>query len=116
MPRVPIRETIVPGATVVVDLSPFDRFAGNGGAVAVRVVHDAVAVPGSVTMTVMIGSDVLQENGIVFEELNPDSGPSNETPAVQGEGLPGDPITIRLNNNDAAADAIVTGFADIQNA
>jgi len=116
MPRVPFRETLAAGATLNVDLSPFDRFAGNGGAVAVRAVHDAVGVPGTGTLTLMIGSDVLQEAGLIFEETTPDAGPNNETPAIEGEGLAGDPITIRLNNNHASVAMIITGYADIQNA
>jgi len=109
------RTVLVPLAgNIDVNLAPFDRFAGRGGRVAVRVAG-AAAVVATKTFTVLVGSDILADEAQVSAELTIGAGPDSRQPPVVGFGAPADPITIRLFNSAAGAES-VTVEADIQNA
>ena len=108
--------TVVPIAgQVTLDLSPFDRFGGRGGRLSVRSTGVAAEMDGDVTMTVLVGSDVLINAGQVVGESSLNAGPTNETPAVTGRGAPADPITITLFNVNAGARDVSTEV-EIENA
>jgi hypothetical protein len=115
MPAVPFQVTVPLNATVNVNLAPFDRFGGGGGRVAVRATVPTGLAVNAMLMTVLVGSDVLVNQGPVFAETAAGVGPTSETPVVMGIGTPSDPITITLANTTGAA-IVVTGVADVQNA
>jgi len=98
-----------------VNLAPFDRFGGRGGRLSVKATGVAAEMDGDVTMTVLVGSDILQDGGVVAGEAVLNAGPNNETPAVRGFGAPADPITVRLFNANAAARDVITEV-DVENA
>jgi len=109
------RVTVPLAGNILVDLSPFDRFAGRGGRLAVAATGVAAEANGELTMTVMVGSDILLDAGEIGGEASINRGPDSETARVRGRGAPADPITVRLfNTNAAARDVIVE--ADIENA
>jgi len=97
-----------------VSLAPFDRFGGSGGRVAIRATTPATTLIG-ITATMIVGSDVIVNNGHVVAEAVVGGGPTAETPAFTGFGAVGDPITFTLSNSTGAA-IVVMGIADIQNA
>jgi len=115
MSVVRIRTTIPIAGQATLDLSPFDRFGGRGGRLTVRSTGVAAEMDGDVTMTVLVGSDVLINAGVVTAEAVVNAGPSNETPAVTGRGAPADPITITLFNVNAATRDVITEV-NIENA
>lgn len=114
MPLVPRQTSVAANATVDVALAPFERFGGGGGRVAVQATVIA-ASSGLVNMSLLIGSDVVQDAGPIFAEPVVGGGPDANTPAVVGVGAPGDPITIRLSNTSGAA-IVVRTIANVQNA
>jgi len=87
---------------VTLDLSPFDRFGGRGGRVSVKATVLAAEALANMTMTVLVGSDVLINAGQIPSEPTPNSGPTAETPAVTGRGAPADPITVTFFNASLA--------------
>jgi hypothetical protein len=95
------------------DLRPYDRFGGRGGAMKVRS-SVAVAGAGAVSETIFVGSELVEQNGIVGVERAVGAGPDNFTPAIGGVGGPGDPINITYRA--VAGPFTVTGFMDIENA
>jgi len=110
-----LRTTIPIAGQVTLDLSPFDRFGGRGGRVSVRSTALAAEADGDLTMTVLVGSDVLINAGQIVGEASVNSGPTNETPAVTGRGAPADPITITLFNANAATRDVISEI-EIENA
>jgi len=98
-----------------VNLAPFDRFGGRGGRVSVKATGVAAEADGDLTMTVLVGSDILVNEGDVGAERTVNLGPDAETPAVKGFGAPADPITVRLFNANAAA-RVVTTEVEVENA
>jgi len=98
------------------DLSPFDRFGGRGGRLSVASTGVAAEAQGDLTMTVLVGSDVLINAGQIVGEPSINSGPTNETPRVTGRGAPADPITITLFNNHATLVRAVITEVEIENA
>ncbi len=113
-----IRRTVTVGigANVDVNLSPFDRFAGRGGSVSVAITGLAAQAPvGDMTYTLMIGSDIVAAAAVVSGETTVGSGPTAETPRTTGIGAPADPITLNLQNANAAA-RVFQVQVDIQNA
>jgi len=115
MSVVRIRTVIPIAGQATLDLSPFDRFGGRGGRLTVRATGVAAEMDGDVTITVLVGSDVLINAGVVTGEAVLNSGPSNETPAISGRGAPADPITITLFNVNAATRDVITEV-NIENA
>ena len=113
MPVVTIQDSIAGNATETMDLSPFDRFGGGGGQVAVRSTVIAGST-GNVTMDLLLGSDTIISSGPVFGEPVVGGGPSGETPVVAGFGAP-DPITLRYSNTTSSA-IVVRAIVDIRNA
>jgi len=114
VPVVSFEQSIAANAESDISLAPFDRFGGQGGRVAVRSTVIA-ASSGDVNLTLMVGSDVVQQASPIFGEAALGIGPDRNTPAVAGIGAPGDPITVRLANTTGAA-IVVRGVVDIQNA
>jgi len=113
-----VRRTVSVAATsnVDVNLSPFDRFAGRGGSVAVACTGIAAQAPvGDMTYTLTIGSDIIASAAVVSGETTVGSGPTGETPRSSGIGAPADPITLNLQNGNAAA-RVFQVQVDIQNA
>lgn len=109
------RVTIPIAGNIDVNLSPFDRFAGRGGRLAVAVTGVAAQANGELTFTVLIGSDIITNAAEIGAEAIANRGPDNETPRIRGRGAPADPITITLfNTNAATRDVIVE--AEIENA
>jgi len=109
------RITIPATGNIFVDLSPFDRFAGNGGRVSVRTTGVATEANGQLTQTVLVGSDILINAGEIVAEASLNRGPNNETPAVRGRGAPADPITVQFFNANAATRDVITEI-EIENA
>jgi len=109
------RVTIPATGNILVDLSPFDRFAGRGGRIAVAATGVAAESDGDITMTVLVGSDILMDAGEIVGESSLNRGPDNETPRVRGRGAPSDPITVRLFNVNALVREVIVE-ADIENA
>jgi len=108
--------TLLTNTNADVNLSPFDRFAGRGGSVAVAVTGIAAAAPlGDMTYTLTIGSDIIAQNAVVSGETTVGSGPTAETPRSSGIGAPADPITLNLANANAAT-RVFQVQVDIQNA
>jgi len=99
----------------ILDLSPFDRFGGRGGRVSVRATALAAEALATLTMTVLVGSDVLINAGQIIAEPGLNIGPTNETPAVTGRGAPADPITVTLFNGSAGIVDVITEI-EIENA
>ena len=114
MPVVTIEDSIAANATETMDLSPFDRFGGGGGQVAVRSTVIAAST-GNVTMDLLLGSDTIISSGPIFAEPVVGGGPNGETPVVAGFGAPGDPITLRYSNTTGTA-IVVRAIVDIRNA
>lgn len=115
MSVVRVRVTIPIAGNIDVPLAPFDRFGGRGGRLAVAATGVAAEANGELTMTVLVGSDILQNAGEIPAEASVNRGPDSETPRVRGRGAPADPITITLfNTNAATRDVIVE--AEIENA
>jgi len=110
-----LRTTIPIAGQVTLDLSPFDRFGGRGGRLSVRTTGVAAEANGELTQTVLVGSDVLINAGLIVGEPSLNSGPTNETPAVVGRGAPADPITVTVFNTNAAARDVITEV-EIENA
>ena len=92
-----VRRTIVlaAGNNVNVDLSPFDRYGLRGGSLSVKATCLA-ADAGKTQMTILIGSDTLILNGDVAIERDVGVGPDDTTQAIEGFGLPSDPVTINV--------------------
>ena len=115
MPQVRRSVAVAAATTVTVDLAPFDRFGLGGGAVAVRGVEVgglAGLAFGEVLVNLTVGSDqVSRDNAIEVGG----TGVNSETPAISGVGGPSDPITVTIQNTDAAVAATVDLVADIQN-
>jgi len=110
------QRTIVPATgQVTLDLSPFDRFGGRGGRVSVKATGVAAEADGDITITVLVGSDVLINAGQIVAEPSLNSGPTNETPAILGRGAPADPITVTLFNVNALVRDVITEI-EIENA
>jgi len=109
------RVTIPLAGNILVDLSPFDRFAGRGGRLAVAVTGVAAEANGELTMTVLVGSDILIDAGEIGAEASVNRGPDDETRRIRGRGAPADPITVRLFNTNAAARDVIVD-AEIENA
>ena len=96
--------TVVPlTGQVDVNLAPFDRFGGRGGRVSVKATGVQAEANGELTITVLVGSDILVNEGVIPGERAVNLGPDAETPATKGFGAPADPITVRLFNANAAA-------------
>ncbi len=87
---------------VDVNLSPFDRFAGRGGQATVKATA-AATEEGDLTFSFMIGSDIIADAYAIGVEAVTGQGPNRETPSVTGVGAPADPITLNLQNSNAAA-------------
>lgn len=110
------RAVIIPAAGQIdVNLSPFDRFAGRGGRLSVAATGVQVEANGELTMTVLVGSDILSNAGVIPGEANLNEGPNSETPRITGRGAPADPITITLFNTNVAARTVIVD-AEIENA
>ncbi len=108
--------TLVPlTGQVDVNLAPFDRFGGRGGRVKVQATGVLAEANGDLTMTVLVGSDILSNEAVIGAERIVNFGPDNETPAIMGFGAPADPITVRLFNANAA-DRTVTTDVEVENA
>lgn len=114
MPVVPFSLSVPLNGQIDVPLAPYDRLGGRGGRVAVAATLP-ILTPTGVTMTVMLGSDVVQSEGALFGEGVAGQGPTSETPRVVGVGAPGDPITVRLTNS-TAGNIITSGVVQIDNA
>lgn len=97
------RRVVVPlTGNVDVNLAPFDRFAGRGGQATVK----ATALGGQeddITLDFTIGSDIIASGFAVGAEAVAGQGPNRETPSVTGIGAPADPITVNIQNANAAA-------------
>ncbi len=97
------RRVVVPlTGNVDVNLSPFDRFAGRGGQATVK----ATALLGQeddLTLSFLIGSDIIADAYAIGAEAIAGQGPIKESPSVTGIGAPADPITVNLQNANAAA-------------
>ena len=91
-----------------VNLAPFDRFGGRGGRLSVKVTGVAAEMDGDVTFTVLVGSDILIDGGVVSAESVINRGPDVETPAILGFGAPADPITVRIFNANALARDVIS--------
>ena len=98
-----------------VNLAPFDRFGGRGGRVSVKATGVSAEANGDLTMTVLVGSDILTNEAVIGSEAIVNLGPNNETPAIKGFGAPADPITVRLFNANAAARTVTTEV-EVENA
>jgi len=100
------RRVVVPlVGNVDVNLSPFDRFAGRGGQVTVK----ATCLAGQeddLTLSLLVGSDIIADAYAVGAEASAGQGPIKETPSITGIGAPADPITLNLQNANAAARTI----------
>jgi len=103
-----IRTTIPLAGQTTLDLSPFDRFGGRGGRVTVKTTGVAAEAQGDLTMTVLVGSDILINAGQITGESVLNRGPDSETPGVTGIGAPADPITVTVFNANAAARVVIT--------
>ena len=116
MPQVRRTVAAAAAATQTVDLAPFDRFGLGGGAVSVRAVEvDGTAglAFGEILVNLTVGSDqVSRDNAIAIGVA---AGVNSETPAISGVGGPGDPITLTVQNTDAAVAGTVDVVIDIQN-
>ncbi len=108
MSTVRLRTTIPLAGQATLDLSPFDRFGGRGGRVSVAITGVAAEANGDLTMTVLVGSDVLVNAGQITGESALNRGPDSETPRVEGRGAPADPITITVFNANAAARDVIS--------
>lgn len=109
------RRVVVPlTGNIDVNLSPFDRFAGRGGQVSVKATATATQ-EGDITMTVLVGSDILADGYAVPAERVAGLGPDKETPGVTGIGAPADPITVNIQNANAAVRTVAVE-AEIVNA
>jgi len=115
MSSVRIRTVVPLAGQATLDLSPFDRFGGRGGRLSVKSTGVAAEADGDLTMTVIVGSDILINAGQIQGESSLNRGPDAETPAVVGFGAPADPITITLFNINAAARDVITDV-EIENA
>ncbi len=109
------RTTIPLNGQTTLDLSPFDRFGGRGGRVSVAVTGVALEANGELTMTVLVGSDVLINAGQIVSESSLNRGPDAETPRVVGRGAPADPITVTLFNANAMARDVISEV-EVENA
>ncbi len=97
------RRVVVPlTGNVDVNLSPFDRFAGRGGQATVKATALATQQD-DITLTFTIGSDIIASVWAVPAERVAGLGPDKETPSVTGIGAPADPITVNVQNANAAA-------------
>jgi hypothetical protein len=110
MPHIKRDVVVGAGATVDVNLAPFDRFAGRGGRVSVRATVPIAAV-GAGTLTLMAGSDVIADQFVIPVERGANLGPDKDTPSVSGFGVPGDPITVRLQDPGGAG---YTAMVEVQ--
>ncbi len=108
--------TVVPlTGQIDVNLAPFDRFGGRGGRVSVKATGLIAEADGDLTMTVLVGSDILTNEASIGAERVVNLGPDSETPAIIGFGAPADPITVRLFNANAAT-RVVTTEVEVENA
>jgi len=97
------RRVVVPlTGNIDVNLAPFDRFAGRGGSVSVAATALATQ-EADITFTLMVGSDIIADAYAVGAEGVAGQGPNRETPRVGGIGAPADPITLNIQNANAAA-------------
>jgi len=107
------RQTIVPAnGAIAVDLRPYDRFGGRGGACKVRSTC-AVAGANAVTETIFIGSELVEEAGVVPTESAVGRGPDNFVAGSGGLGTAGDPININLRA--VGGPFTITTIMDIEN-
>ncbi len=97
------RRVVVPlSGNVDVNLAPFDRFAGRGGQVSVKATALATQED-DLTLSLTIGSDIIADSYAIGAEAVAGQGPNNETPSIRGIGAPADPITLNIQNANAAA-------------
>lgn len=114
MPQVRRTVAVPAASTVTVDLAPFDRFGLRGGAVSIRAVELASTgiAQGEILANLTIGSDQVARDAAINVNA---AGVTNETPGISGVGVAADPITVTIQNTDAANAASVDLVADIQN-
>jgi len=97
------RRVVVPlTGNIDVNLAPFDRFAGRGGLVRVKATC-LLGQEDDLTFDLTIGSDIIAQAYAIGAEPNVGQGPNRETDVVEGVGAPADPITLNLQNANAAA-------------
>jgi len=102
MAKVRRRVTVPLTGNIDVPLSPFDRFGGRGGRVTVKATCLATEED-DLTYDVTIGSDIIAQAYAIGVESTIGGGPNRETDLVEGIGAPADPITVNIQNANAAA-------------
>lgn len=115
MPAVRFVQSIAAGASFTPNLSPYDRFGGNGGAVKVRAVIDSAGTAGDIVETLFVGSEMIENRGALSLERAAGAGVDDFTPSVKALGAAADAIALTYTNVSAGA-RTVKGIAEIQNA
>jgi len=102
--QISVSQDIAQGATVDINLAPFDRFGARGGKASLyagaEVVDDLVA-------TLMFGSTAAITRGAIPVALAAGRVIVPQDLLAWGFGAPNDPITLRIENIDAAAAAFI---------
>lgn len=112
MPTVKRQVTVPANGTIAADLRPYDRFGGRGGACKVRSTVP-VAAANVVFETIYVGSELVQDQGVVPVERAVGSGPDNFSTSSGGLGAAGDPINV--NYRAVGGPFVVTMIMDIEN-
>jgi hypothetical protein len=114
MPVVRFSQSVLAGATFIPNLSPYDRFGGNGGSMRVQATGPFGAAIGAFVESLYIGGELIEDQGPLTIERVLNNGPDAFTPSVGGPGAPADAIALRYRNTTAGA-LIVAGIVQIDN-
>lgn len=119
MPMFKNFQSIAAGATVnnILAGSPFERVGGGGAVVRLYAASPNTAAADlaalHIVLTFMLGSDTVIDTAGVGINANGPQVPEDQM--AEGVALPGDQITVRATNNNAAARTLGI-IVDIQNA
>lgn len=105
--------TMTANGSSTVDLGPYDRLGGRGGAFQIKATTNGTA--GGVLMDVLVASDSIARDVVVPAEAATGIGPNRESAVLAtGVGHPGDKLTITLKETGGLT-PVVTVETQINN-
>lgn len=102
--QISVSQDIAQGATVDINLAPFDRFGASGGKASLYAVAEVVD---DLVVTLLFGSTAAITRGALPVAVAAGRVVVPEDLIAWGFGAPNDPITLRVENIDAAAAAFI---------
>lgn len=104
--QVGFSQDIAQGVTVDINIAPFNRFGASGGKASLYAVAEVVD---DLVATLLFGSTAAITRGAIPVAVAAGRVVIPEDLLAFGFGAPNDPITLRIENIDAAAAAFIWG-------